>query len=166
MPSVYDELRRVAASYFRSKPAAETLQPTALVHEAYLKLASRTSAEYESRAHFTAVAATAMRHILVDHARGRGRAKRGGGIKAITLNEALIAAAETEDVDVLRLDDALTKLAELDPRRSRVVELRFFGGLNIEETATVLGVARSTVTEDWRLARAWLACELRQGDNP
>jgi RNA polymerase sigma factor (TIGR02999 family) len=158
LPVVYDELHELASHLFRREPAGHTLQPTALVHEAYLRLVGRDAA-YESRAHFVAVAAKAMRHLLVDRARRQRSAKHGGGAARVALEESLVPDAAPE-VDLLALDDAVRALAALDERKARVVELRFFGGLGIDETAAALGVARSTIAEDWRMARAWLAREL------
>jgi len=159
LPEVYEELHALAERWFRRQAPGHTLQPTALVHEAYMKLANRESA-FESRTHFVAVAARAMRQILVDRAR-RVRAQRhGGGAARIAVDEALLAGGHEHDIDLLSLEDALARLAELDERKGRVVELRFFGGLDIDQTAEVLGIARSTVTEDWRMARAWLVKEL------
>lgn len=164
LPAVYDELHAIARHVFRDQPAAQTLQPTALVHEAYIRLVGDAEGpRFECRAHFMAVAAKAMRHILVDQARRRRAAKRGGGAQRITLHETSLGDT-TDEVDVLALDDALERLAEMDERKAKIVELRFFGGLSIDETAEALSIARSTVTEDWRMARAWLACELGADD--
>jgi len=160
LPLVYEELRSLAAGYFRRQPASHTLQPTALVHEAFLKMAGPDGAGYRGRGHFMAVAATAMRQILIDRARRRGAAKHGGERRRLTLHEN-IGGDEEREIDLLALDDALHRLAALDERKSRIIELRFFGGASIEETAEALGIARSTVTEDWRMARAWLVSELR-----
>jgi RNA polymerase sigma factor (TIGR02999 family) len=150
---VYAQLRAIAGRHFRAQPAGHTLQPTALVHEAYLKLADRP---FESRGHFVAVAARAMRQILVDRARRAAAGRHGAGARRIAIDESLIADRGRDELDILAVDDALARLAALDARKARVVELRFFGGLDIEETAQILGIARSTVTEDWRFARAWL----------
>ena len=144
----------------RGQPAGHTLQTTALVHEAYLRLVGGSSVEWKGRAHFFGVAAKAMRSILVDHARARAAAKRGGAAPAITLDEASATSAPREDVDVLALHDALDRLAELDARKSQLVELRYFGGLGIDEAAAVLGVSPATVKRDWTTARAWLRREL------
>ncbi len=163
-PVVYDELRVLAGHLFRGHRPGATLQPTALVHEAYLKLIDGAGA-FENRAHVVAVAAKAMRHILVDRARRHSAARHGGGRDRVTLDEAL-AGKDERDVDVLALDEALSRLAELDQRKAQIVELRFFGGLGIEETAVALGIARSTVTDDWRFARAWLARELGSDETP
>ncbi len=161
MPLVYEELRALADSYFRRQASGLTLQPTALVHEAYLRLIDQSQASYKSRSHFMAVAAMAMRQILIDRARKMRSVKHGGGMQRVTLDEAAVAPDLPCEVDLLKLEQALTNLAKLDDRKSRVVELRFFGGLSIEAAAEVLGVARSTITEDWRFARAWLVCELQ-----
>lgn len=164
LPLVYDELRRQARRLMRSQPPGHTLQTTALVHEAYLRLVDQSRVEWNGRAHFFGVAAKAMRSILVDHARARRTAKRGGGALAVTLDEAggvAGAVGETQvDVDVLALDEALARLGQRDPRKSQLVELRYFGGLGIEEAASVLGVSRATAKRDWITARAWLKREL------
>ena len=162
VPLVYNEMRQLAGRYMRRERSDHTLQATALVHEAYLKLVEQRS-DWQSRAHFFAVAAQVMRHILVDHARGHGRVKRGGAQKAVTLDDALVFSEEKSE-ELLAIDEALKELAKLDPRQSQVVELRFFGGLTIEETAEALGISPITVKRDWNLARAWLYGELeRQG---
>jgi RNA polymerase sigma factor (TIGR02999 family) len=155
MAAVYNELRRLAASYMRRERPDHTLQATALVHEAYLKLVNQRTVDWQNRAHFYGVAAQLMRRILVDHARGRLRDKRGGGQKMVSLDEPLLAD-ERQAGALLELDEALQRLAKLDPRQSRVVELRFFGGLTVEETAEVMGVSPKTVKRDWAVARAWL----------
>jgi RNA polymerase sigma factor (TIGR02999 family) len=160
MPLVYDELRRLADNCFRHRAPGQTLQPTAVVHEAYIKLIDQTVADYRSRSHFIAVAATAMRQILIDGARRRTARKRGGGRQRVALDDA-VAVTPGRPTDLLELDDAMRRLAGLDERKAKIVELRFFGGLSIKETAEALDLARSTVTEDWRMARAWLACELK-----
>lgn len=156
LPLVYDELRMVADRYFRRQHADHTLQPTALVHEAFLRLIDQTSAKWNDRAHFFAVAATAMRQILVNHALAKGAQKRGGGRAKILLNPE-VAASPEDGFDPVELDEVLTKLAELDARKAKVVELRFFSGLANEEVASVLGVSLTTVEADWRMARAWLS---------
>ena len=158
-PIVYSELRRLAASYMRDERATATLQPTALVHEAYLRLVSEKMPDWQSRAHFFAVAARVMRQILVDHARKHRSAKRGGGQPKIALDEALSFMPERSSV-MLALDDALTELAKIDARHSKVIELRFFGGFSMEETAQALGVSPATVGRDQRLAEAWLHREM------
>jgi RNA polymerase sigma factor (TIGR02999 family) len=160
LPLVYDELRRQARRYMRAQPAGHTLQTTALVHEAYLRLIGQSSVEWQGRAHFFGVAAKAMRSILVDHARARNAAKRGGAARALTLDEAGGIAGPQASVDVLALDEALGRLAELDSRKSQLVELRYFGGLGIDEAAAVLGVSPATVKREWTTARAWLRREL------
>ncbi len=155
MPAVYDELRHLAAHYLSRERSNHTLQPTALVHEAYLQLVDESRVNWQNRAHFFAAAARMMRHILVDHARAHNAAKRGGGNLKVTLSEA-VAAFATPDLDLLALDDALNELGELDPQQSRVVELRYFGGLSIEDTAAVLKISPATVKRDWTTAKAWL----------
>jgi RNA polymerase sigma factor (TIGR02999 family) len=162
MPAVYQELRQMAARYMRRERVDHTLQTTALVHEAYLKLVDQTSANWQNRAHFFAVAAQVMRHILVDHARGHLREKRGGGCQVIALDEGLVFAPE-QSSELLEVDAALQRLSELDARQGKIVELRFFGGLTVEETAAVLGISPKTVKRDWSVAKAWLHGELKQG---
>jgi RNA polymerase sigma factor (TIGR02999 family) len=159
VPRVYDELRRIAHRHLRAERPGRTLQTTALVHEAYLRLVDTRRVRWESRAHFLSVAAQAMRRILVDAARARGARKRGGGVAVEALDEAAAVAPQRE-ASLVALDDALTALAEVDPRKSRVVELRYFGGLSVEETAAVLRVSPETVHRDWRVAKAWLLREL------
>jgi RNA polymerase sigma factor (TIGR02999 family) len=154
LPQVYRELRGLAAAYLRRERRDHTLQPTALVHEAYLRLVDQTQVESPSRAQFFAIAANLMRQILVNHARDHRAAKRGGGNK-VTLEEGA-AVVQQRGVDLIALDETLDKLAQLDPRQSRIVELRFFGGLTEDEIAEVLGVSAITVKRDWRIARAWL----------
>ena len=158
IPLVYDELRRIAAHYLRQERRGHTLQTSALVNEAFLRLIDQT-VDWRNRAQFFGIAARLMRQILVDHARHRGRAKRGGEQVQVALDEAL-DVAQTRDADLVALDEALTALAQFDPQQSRVVELRYFGGLTIAETAEVLGVSDSTVEREWNLARAWLLREL------
>jgi RNA polymerase sigma factor (TIGR02999 family) len=157
---VYDELRRLAAAALRHERLDHTLEPTALVHEAYLRLADLPGGAWKNRAHFLALAARAMRRILVDHARSRGALKRGsGGVSAFEdLRSSIVDP--TPNVDVLLLDTALSRLAALDKRQARIVELRFFGGLSVEETASVIGSSPRTVKRDWQLARAWLRREM------
>lgn len=155
---VYAELRRVAAGYLKRERANHTLQPTALVHEAYLKLANQHSAEWKDSAHFAAVAAECMRRILVDHARRKNSLKRGSGqVLQLTLSD---APGDGPAVDLIELEDALNELATLSERQARIVELRFFGGLTVEEIARVLEVSYATVKADWRVARAWLGSRL------
>jgi RNA polymerase sigma factor (TIGR02999 family) len=163
LPLVHQELRRLARRHMFGERAGHTLQTTALVNEAYLRLANSRRVNWQNRAHFFAISAQLMRRILVDHARARGYQKRGGGIPKVTLDEALIGPEE-RGRDLVALDDALTALAEVDVRKSKVVELRFFGGLSVEETAEVLKVSPETVMRDWRLAKAWLAREMKQSE--
>jgi RNA polymerase sigma factor (TIGR02999 family) len=160
LPLVYDELRRQAKRYMRVQPAGHTLQTTALVHEAYLRLVGQSSVEWNGRAHFFGVASKAMRSILVDHARARRADKRGKSARAMTLDAAIGVPGPQASVDVLALHEALERLAGLDARKSQLVELRYFGGLGIEEAAAVLGVSPATVKREWITARAWLRREL------
>jgi RNA polymerase sigma-70 factor (ECF subfamily) len=159
MPLVYNELRKIAASYLRRERPGQTLQATGLVHEAYLRLMRDRNVQWQNKAHFCAIAANAMRQILVERARARGAIKRGGAWNRLTLNEGTAAAPEAA-VDVEVLDQALARLAEHDAGQARLVELRYFGGLTIEETADVLGVSPATVKRSWMVARAWLKKEL------
>lgn len=161
-PIVYDELHRLAQRYLRGERRDHSLQTTALVNEAYLRLVDHTRMEWQNRAHFFAVSAQVMRRILVDHARRRN-IKRGRGLHRVSLDEATLVGGERA-TDLAALDDALTVLAERDPRKARVVEMRFFGGLNVEESAEVLGVSPVTVMRDWRTAKAWLYRELSSGN--
>ena len=163
LPLVYQELRAAAESYLGHERSDHTLQPTALIHEAYLRLVDRESLRFNDREHFLALAAQAMRRILVDHARGRRRVKRGGDRAKIPLNEETPAASDRA-VDLLALDEALASLKEVNGEHARLVELRFFGGLTIDETARVLGVSTSSVERGWRCARVWLYRELAKGD--
>jgi len=158
VPLVYEELRRIAQHHLRQERCDHTLQGTALVHEAYLRLMKQGPAEIVNRAHFLAVASRLMRQILVDHARKHRAAKRGGGLK-LELREGM-ALQKARDLDLLVLDNALTELARLDHQQSRIVEMRFFGGLSIEDTAAVIGVSRTTVKREWATARAWLLREM------
>lgn len=162
VPLVYGELRRIAASCLRRERAGHTLQATALVHEAYLRLLKDHSLSFQNRAHFLGIAARAMREILVEHARARDATKRGGERRRITLDEA-IAATRDRHVDVLAIHEALERLAALDAQHARLVELRFFGGLTNEEAAEALGVSVATIKRTWSAARAWLYRELSQG---
>jgi RNA polymerase sigma-70 factor, ECF subfamily len=162
VPMVYSELRRIAARYMRRERVDHTLQTTALVHEAYLKLVEQTPTSWENRAHFFAVAAQVMRHILIDHARSHLREKRGGGRPVIALDEGLVFSPE-QSSELLEVDTALRRLTELDPRQGKIVELRFFGGLTVDETAAVLNISPKTVKRDWSVAKAWLHGELKQG---
>ncbi|MBI2838287.1 MAG: sigma-70 family RNA polymerase sigma factor [Acidobacteria bacterium] len=155
IPIVGAELRAVAARYLRRERQDHTLQPTALVNEAYLRLIDQKQVQWQNRAHFVGVAAQMMRRILVDYARNHNRGKRGGGARKVSLDEAVVLSAERAD-DLVELDDALTALAAFDDRKSRVVEMRYFGGLSVKETAEVLQVSEMTVARDWKLAKAWL----------
>lgn len=159
VPLVYDELRRLAHHYLQRERSDHTLQTTALVHEAYARLVGQNLPGWQNRAHFFAVSAQLMRQILVDYARNHRAAKRGGSACRLTLDDAESQAQRT-DVDVVALDDALKSLAKIDPQQSRVVELRFFAGLSIEDTSEVLGISPSTVKRDWNTARVWLYREL------
>ncbi len=161
-PLVYEGLKKLAAKNLRGERPGHTLQPTALVNEAYLRLVDQERMHWKSRAHFFAIAAQIMRRILVDHARRRGTEKRRAQAVAVSLDDAL-GVAEERDVDLVRLDEALDALAELDSRQSRIIELRFFGGLTIDETAEVLRVSRATVKLDWTMAKAWLFDQLKRG---
>jgi len=156
---VYPDLRRIAHRHLACRRAGDSVESAALANEAYLKLVRAGGIRCENRAHFLALCSQIMRRILVDHARRRGFAKRGGNALCVTLDEALVVA-RGRGIEVLALDDALDALARIDRRKSRVVELRYFGGLNIEETSEVLGVSVDTVKRDWRMARAWLLAEL------
>jgi RNA polymerase sigma factor (TIGR02999 family) len=158
-PLVYGELKRLAGRYLRRERAEHTLQSTALVHEAYLRLIDQSQVQWQNRAQFYGIAAEMIRRILIDHARGRQAAKRGDGAIRLTLDDAM-AAPGSLDLDLVALDDALADLARLDPRQSRLVELRFFAGLSIEESAEVLGISPATVKREWTAAKAWLYREL------
>jgi RNA polymerase sigma factor (TIGR02999 family) len=162
IPLVYQELRRIAQHHLSHERSDHTLQSTALVHEAYLRLMRQDPTEIENRAHFMAVASRLMRQILVDHARGHRAAKRGGGLK-LELKEAM-SLQKAPNVDLIALDTALNELARLDPQQSRIVEMRFFGGLSIEDTAEVIGLSRTTVKREWATARAWLRREVGKGE--
>jgi len=162
IPLVYGELQRLARHYLQREEQGHTLSSTALVHEAYLRLVDQRDVTWQNRAHFFGVASQMMRRILVDHARKRSAAKRGGDKLTLALDEA-VAASEPREFDLVALDEALLGLAKLDERQSRLVELRFFGGLSIEETSQVLGVSTPTVKRDWASARAWLYRELNRG---
>lgn len=160
MPLVYDELRRQASYYLKGERAGHTLQTTALINEAYMKLVDKNEIEYENRNHFFAIAANAMRRILVDYARTRNREKRGGQNEDLPLDEAFYIPANEKSVDLVTLDEALTRLAKFDERQASVVELRYFSGMTINETAEVLGISNITVRRDWDLAKAWLYQEI------
>jgi len=161
IPLVYDELRRVARRYLRRERPDHTLQSAALVNEAYLRLMGGGSPQWQNRAHFFGVAARLMRHILVDHARKRCAAKRGAGAPRLTLDPQA-ALPQEKELDLVQLDDALNRLGDLDAQQSQIVELRFFGGLSIEETSMVLGVSPATVKREWTTARSWLRWELNK----
>ena len=160
MPLVYEELRRQASRYLRKERSNHTLQTTALIHEAYLKLIDQKNVEWQNRAHFFAIAAQAMRRILVDYARERHRAKRGGAAENLSLEKAAFIVSKEKSLDLVALDEALTRLSKFDERQARVVELKFFSGLDIDETAEVLGVSNATVRRDWNMAKAWLHQEI------
>jgi RNA polymerase sigma factor (TIGR02999 family) len=159
-PHVYNELRRRASAYLRRERAGHTLQTTALVHEAYLKLVEQHDADWKNRGHFFAIAAQAMRRILVDHARTRHREKRGGREEDLPLEDAILAVADEANVDVVALDEAMRRLAKVDPEKERLVELRYFGGLSLEDAAAMLGISRATAAREWQMAKAWLHREL------
>lgn len=159
LPIVYEELHRMAKNYMNSQPSGHTLQTTALIHEAYLKLADQKDKQWENRSHFFGVAAQAMRHILIDHARSHQTKKRGGETQIISLEDVAVISNERVE-EVIALDDALKVLESQDARKGRVVELRYFGGLSVEETAEVLKVSPDTVMRDWRFAKTWLLREL------
>lgn len=164
VPLVYEELRRLAGHFMRQEREGHTLQTTALVNEAYVRLIDQRSVRWQNRAHFFAVAAQLMRRILVDHARSRRYAKRGGDVRQVSFDEAAIVSRE-RGAELVAVDEALTELAARDPRKSQIVELRFFGGLNIEETAEVMGISPTTVQREWRSAKAWLYQAIREGSN-
>jgi RNA polymerase sigma factor (TIGR02999 family) len=160
MPVVYDELRRLARNYLRREKPGQSLQATALVNEAYLRLAKEKAHAWRNRAHFCAIAASSMREILIERARARGAAKRGGSRVFVTLDDE-IAGGKDESVDLLVLEDALRRLAGMDPQLVRIVELRFFGGLTIEESAEVLGISPASVKRGWNVAKAWLRRDMK-----
>ncbi len=162
IPLVYDELRRLARRYLRQERPDHSLESAELVHEAYLRLVRQETPQWQNRAHFFGVAAQLMRHILVDHARKHLAAKHGAGEPRLTLDPE-IALPQNREVDLVALDDALTKLASLDPPQSRIIELRFFGGLSIQDTSVVLGISPATVKREWATARAWLHREMKKG---
>ncbi len=160
LPLVYAELHRQASRYLRRERAGHTLQTTALIHEAYLKLIDQRGVNWQNRAHFFGISAQAMRRILVDYARGKHRAKRGGIGEDLPLEEAALVVSEERSVDLVALDEALTRLAKFDEQQARIVELRYFSGLSIEETAEVLRISPTTVKSDWNVAKAWLRHEI------
>jgi RNA polymerase sigma factor (TIGR02999 family) len=165
LPLVYPDLRRLAAAYMRREPAGHALQPTALVHEAYLRLVDQRQVQSRNRAHFFGMAAGMMRRILVDHARERLAEKRGGGLERVTLIDDQIAP-NAGGVDVLALHESLERLAAFDPRQAHIIELRYFGGLTIEETAEVVGASAATVVREWTIAKAWLRVDLTSPVRP
>ena len=156
-PLIYAELKKIANNYLRNERVSHTLQPTALVHEAYLKLVDHTRINWQNRAHFLGMAATMMRQILIDHARKHRAGKRGGENENLSLEESIVIVSDEKTMDLIALDEALKDLEKFDPTKSRLVELRYFGGLSVEETAEVLGVSEITVKRHWRMAKAWLA---------
>jgi RNA polymerase sigma factor (TIGR02999 family) len=159
VPAVYEELRRQAHRYLQHERPGHTLETTGLVHEAYLRLVDQRQADWQNRAHFFGLAGQMMRRVLIDYARSKQTAKRGGGGIQVTLEDAM-AAAEERGIDLLELDEALCRLAELDPQQAKVVELRYFAGLGIEETAVALEISPATVKREWAMARAWLRRDL------
>ena len=161
LPLIYDELRRLARNYMHREAPNHTLQTTALVHEAYIRLVKQKDANWQNRTHFFAASAQSMRHILVDMARGRNRQRRGGGNPHLSLDDVAVFSPERAS-EIVALDDALTALAKLDERKTRIVELRFFAGLSTRETAEVLKVSEATVEREWKRAKAWLSCELNK----
>jgi RNA polymerase sigma factor (TIGR02999 family) len=163
IPLVYDELKQLARRYMRRERSDHTLQTTALVHEAYLKLVRQQAVSSQSRSHFLGIAAHLMRRILIDHARGHLRGKRGGVKEHLPLNEALVFSPQRSE-ELVKLNEALERLSTIDPRQGRIVELRFFGGLSVEETSEFLGISPKTVKRDWAVAKAWLHGELRRDD--
>ena len=165
LPLVYDELRRLAGAYLRRERSDHTLQATALVHEAYIRLVEQSDVRWRNRGHFFGVAAQLMRHILVDHARGRLAAKRGGELVRVPITDA-IAMSQDRPEDLLVIDESLNRLAAMDPRQARIVELRVFGGMTMEEVAESVGVSLATSKRDWAVAKAWLLRELRRAGRP
>ena len=163
MQSVYEDFRRVAAAQLRREPPGHTLQPTALVHEAFLRLIAQRRVTWQGRTHFIAVGAEAMRRILVDHARAAQRVKRGGERRRVEWEDHLTVSPRDND-DIIAVDDALNDLARLDPRQAKIVELRFFGGMTNDEVASVLGVSRATIDRQWRAVKAWLREQLQDGE--
>ncbi len=163
VPLIYDELHRLARRYMQRERHGHTLQTTALVNEAYMQLVKQRESNWQGRSHFFAASAQAMRHILVDMARGRNRQRRGGDVVRLSLDEALVFTPERAS-ELVALDDALTALTKLDERKSRIVEMRYFAGLTIEETAEVLKLSHATVEREWQRAKAWLSLELKKGE--
>lgn len=162
MPLVYGELHRQAARYLRNERRCQTLQTTALIHEAYLRLVNQTDIDWQSRTQFFAFAAQVMRHVLVDHARAKQREKRGGHAVRVPLDEAVTMTVDDDDIDLIALDEALTRLAKIDEQQVRLVELRYFSGLSLEVAAETLKISRATAAREWNVARAWLHRELTQ----
>ncbi len=165
MELVYDQLRAMAGRFFRTQPPGHTLQPTALVNETFARLLDQAAVDFKDRAHFLAVCAVAMRGILADHARRKRAAKRGGDWQRVDLSNVVTPSVQ-DRIDVLALDEALAKLARLSDRQARIVEYRFFSGMTIPEVAEVLDLSTTTVEDDWRMARAWLAAQLAEGEGP
>ncbi|MGY8768546.1 MAG: sigma-70 family RNA polymerase sigma factor [Pirellulales bacterium] len=165
LPLVYDELKRIAARQMNQERVGHTLQATALVHEAFIKLIDQSRVQWQGKAHFCAVASNIMRRILVDYARQKNAIKRGAGAQKIAIDENLTPDVKQDGVDLVALDDALTQLAELNARHAKIVEMRFFGGMTVKETATALDVSTSTVKNDWRAAQAWLMIQLQDTDD-
>ena len=163
LPHIYDELRRLANSYLRRERSNHTLQPTALVHEAYMKLIDQKRVRWQNRAHFFGIAAQVMRRILLDHARKHQADKRGGEVEKLPIEEEILIVSHDKSAELIALDDALESLAKLDPQKARIVELRYFGGLSIEETAEVVGVSVPTINRQWRMAKAWLYSQIAEG---
>lgn len=164
LPLVYDELRRQARRFLRKERPNHTLQSTALIHEAYLNLVEQNQIKWQNREHFFAISANVMRRILVNYANARHRKKRGGAVENLELEETIFCTTQTNEVDLLALDEALTRLAKKDEQQARIVELRYFSGLTIEETSKILGISPATMKRDWKLTKAWLYRELREHD--
>ncbi len=162
LPHLYDELKKLAGSYLRKERADHTLQPTALVHEAYMKLIDQRQVRWQNRAHFFGIAAQVMRRILLDHARKHLAEKRGGDAEKLPLEEEILVVSHGRSAELVALDDTLAELAKIDPQKAKIVELRYFGGLSIEETAEVMGVSVPTINRQWKMAKAWLFKELNR----
>ena len=160
LPHIYDELKRLASSYLRRERPDHTLQPTALVHEAYMKLVDQKRVQWQNRAHFFGIAAQVMRRILMDHARKHHADKRGGEAEKLPIEEEILVVSHDKSAELIALDDALQTLAQMDEQKAKIVELRYFGGLSIEETAEVMGVSVPTINRQWRMAKAWLYSQL------
>ena len=166
MPLVYDELRRIARGYFQRERRGHTLQATAVVHEAYVRLIEQSGIEWQSRAHFIGVAASVMRQVLIDYARKEHAAKRGGPERGLALDEGVVALSDQQSAELLDLDRTLEQLEKTNPKHSKIIEMRYFGGLTVEETGEALGVSPITVKRDWAVARAWLKSQIRGPDEP